>query len=87
MTTSRGHQTLLISVCRRWPLSRGEIIIKFLTTLSVIVLIGLVSPSSAADNPRCIEEYDAEIERITRESGRNAVEKGVKSLLLTIQLR
>jgi hypothetical protein len=45
---------------------------KFYSTLMVMVLLGLATPSGAAEDPRCIEEYQAEVERIQRDAMRAA---------------
>jgi hypothetical protein len=45
---------------------------KFHTTLSIIILLGFASLSSAADNSDCLAEYNAEVARITRDAERAA---------------
>ncbi len=46
---------------------------KWGTILSIIVLIACASLSFAAEDPRCIAEYEAEEARIMREAGKAAV--------------
>jgi hypothetical protein len=45
---------------------------KLFVILPILVLVGFASPSSAADNSRCLAEYKTEEARIMRDAGRNA---------------
>lgn len=53
--------------------SPGKVVMKFCSTLMVMVLLGWATLSWAAENPRCIEEYQAEVEGIQRDAMRDAV--------------